>query len=103
MKELPGYVHIHTADGRKRRWRLVWLPKGHHLLDGGYGKTESPTTKGKRIFLQMNQTPEDLFDTIVHEVAHAAGWNLAEEWVWFFASDITCIMRKLGYEFKKVK
>lgn len=103
MEGLPGFVYIHTADGKKRRWRLVWLPKGHPLLDGAAGRIESPTTKGKRVFLQTHQKPDDLFDTIVHEVAHAAGWNLAEQWVTDFATDITRLMRKLGYEFKKVR
>jgi len=103
MGEIPGYVHIHTADGRRRRWRLVWLPKGHPLLDGACGRIERPDTKGKRIFIQMGQSPDLLFDTIVHEVAHGAGWNLAEDWVSDFATDITRIMKKLGYEFKKVK
>lgn len=103
METLPGYVHIHTADGKLRRWRLVWLPKGHPLLDDGIGRIESPGTKGKRLFLQIGQPPSELFDTIVHEVAHGAGWNLAEEWVEFFAIDITRIMKRLGYEFKKIR
>lgn len=99
----PPSVILHSADGTRKRWRLVWLPKGHALLDGAPGRVEAPWKKGKRIFLEIGQKPSDLFDTIVHEAAHAAGWNLAEDWVFTFAEDITRIMAALGYEFKKVR
>lgn len=103
MTEIPGHVYIHTSDGARKRWRLVFLPKGHALLDGAPGRVEAPWKKDKRIFLQMGQSPEDLFDSIVHEIGHAAGWSLAEDWVTGFANDITKVMKALGYKFVKVK
>ena len=103
MEELPGFIYIHTANGKLRRWRLVWLPKKHPLLEGGVGRIEAPGTKDKRLFLQIGQHPDDLFDTMLHEIAHGAGWNLTEEWVTDFAVDVTRTMKKLGYEFKRIR
>ena len=98
MKELPKSI---TVNGR--RWRLIWLPRGHPLLDDGIGRVEAPDTKGKRMFIAMGQTPSDLHDTLLHEIAHASGWNLSEEWVATFAEDVTRIMKRLGYKFISIK
>ena len=103
MSKLPNHLFITTAAGTRKRWKIVWLPPGHGMLEGGRGLCESPDLKGKRIFLAMNQEPHMLFDTLVHEMAHAAGWNLAEQWVHQFAEDVTSNMQRLGYEFRKIR
>ena len=96
--DLPKVI---TVNGK--RWRLVWLPKGHPMLQGAMGLIESPEKRGRRMFIQMGQAPEELFDSLVHEIAHASGWNLSEEWVTIFASDLTRIIKRLGFEFKALK
>ena len=103
MTALPRYLFITTSNGVRKRWKVVWLPKGHSMLEGSRGMIEAPTVKGKRVFLEMGQEPHMLFDTLVHEMAHAAGWNLSESWVHQFAEDVTTNMRRLGYEFKAVR
>jgi len=99
MDERPAYVFITvTATGKRKRWQVVWRPKGHPDLDGATGRIDGPYVKGKRLYLQEGQTLDDLFDTFLHEATHAAGWNLSEDWVHSFANDVTEGLRKIGFK-----
>ncbi len=79
------------------RWKVVWLEKGHPDLDGAHGRIEGPFVKGKRIWLEKGQSMDDMLDTVIHEMAHGAGWNLADEWVHAFANDVVEGIKKLGF------
>ena len=104
MKEAPVFIYITvTATGKRKRWEVVWRDKGHPDLDDAVGRIDGPFVKGKRIYLQRGQTMEGVFDTLLHEMVHGAGWHLAEDWVHSFANDVTKAIKKLGFEFKAVK
>ena len=75
----------------------MWRPEGHADLDGGIGRIEGPFVKGKCLYLQSGLPLKDLLDVFVHEMAHGAGWNLSEEWVGCFASDVAEGLVKIGF------
>jgi hypothetical protein len=78
-----------------KRWRLRFVPTlgaGNHR-----GDCDPPTEKGKSIRIASGQDSESLMDTLIHEMLHAAGWNLDEEFVERFATDVARELTRLGY------
>jgi len=62
------------------------------------GECDAPTTIGKEIWIDPKQASElDRLDTIIHEVIHAAFWDLSEDAVAETASDLALILSQLGY------
>lgn len=61
------------------------------------GRCDSPQEPAKQIVIDQSLRGELLLDTLVHELLHAACWDLAEETVEATASDIASVLWKLGY------
>lgn len=64
-----------------------------------YGDCQPPKTAAKEIRISAQVRGELLLDTLVHELLHAAGWNLSEEFVAEFASDVARVLWRLGLRF----
>lgn len=69
----------------KKYWKIFStnsLPKN---LDGTCDK---PCTVGRSIQISERLCGEEMLDTIIHEMMHARHWDLSEEAVTEFASDV---------------
>ena len=82
---------------RGRRWQLVFerSPRCAGSLCDGF--CEPPGYKGKRIVIKANMPPRRELDTIIHELLHAACWDLDEECISETATDIARVLDSLGY------
>lgn len=80
-----------------KRWKLSFVT-ARDLPRGTVGLCDPPDTVGKTIRILKGQTPRDELDTIIHEVLHASMWDVCEEKVLEFASDLERILTRLGYK-----
>ena len=78
---------------RNRRWNLQGI---EYLQDGSCGSIDPIDTPQKRILVALNQTPQDLLDTVIHECLHACVPDLAEEAVTESATDIARVLYRMG-------
>jgi len=60
---------------RGKVWRLVYTTTLQKDVDG---ECDSPTTKNKQIRIRKDISEQRLLDVYVHEVSHAALWDLGE-------------------------
>jgi len=60
---------------RTKVWKLVHTTT---LEDGTSGECDAPWCKDKEIRIRKTLKNQDLLDTYVHEVTHAAFWDLGE-------------------------
>ena len=61
------------------------------------GDCEPPTKVGKQIRVSSSLKGEERLEVIIHEMIHAAGWHLDEEYVHDFARDVARALWRLGY------
>lgn len=78
---------------RGKRWNLETI---EYLQDGSCGSIDPPDAKNKRIIVALNQTPQDLLDTVIHECLHACLHDLCEEAITETATDIAKVLHRLG-------
>tara|TARA_R110000824_G_scaffold120382_5_gene275693 strand:- start:29695 stop:30108 length:414 start_codon:yes stop_codon:yes gene_type:complete len=64
-----------TVGGRY--WALFFV----RSLPSMWGVTDSPKRKNKSIRIRRRLGSQDLLDTLIHELLHAAEWDAGEEWV----------------------
>ena len=55
----------------------------------------------RTITIRKNQRGEAQLDTVIHELLHAAHWDLAEESVEETARDLARVLWRLGYRLEK--
>lgn len=75
-----------------KRWRYT-----RPLLAGADGFCDAPTVRGKTISVDCRLRGERELEIIIHELLHAAAWQLDEQLVSKFAEDTARILTKLGY------
>lgn len=80
---------------RGKRWRL--LIEKLHASWNGWGFCDPPTTKAKAIRIDNRITGRHRLEILIHEMLHAAAFELREELVAEFAEDCARILTKLGY------
>jgi hypothetical protein len=78
---------------RGRRWRLRY----QRLPIGMDGECEAPDVEGKRILIHKGLKDLDELETLLHEMIHAAYWDLNEEAVHDGAHDIALALWRIGY------
>jgi hypothetical protein len=78
---------------RGKRYRLLYK----RLPIGMDGECEAPDVDGKRILIHKGLKGLDEFETLLHEMIHAAYWDLNEEAVHDGAHDIAAVLWRLGY------
>jgi hypothetical protein len=75
-----------------RRWNLRFVRTKAYD-----GECDPPTTVGKEIRVADNLKGERKLDVLIHEMLHAAGWHIDEEFIAEFATDAARALTKLGY------
>ena len=74
-------------------WKLIFKK-----LRGDYlGKCDSPDTTDKKIRISKELEGVEELDVTIHELLHAADWYKDEEWVAQTATELSCILWKLGW------
>jgi hypothetical protein len=58
---------------------------------------EAPGTPDKHIYIRSTLKDEQLLEVLLHELLHAAGWHIDEEFVEKFATDAAAVLWQLGY------
>ena len=76
----------------RRRYQLNFVPRLNNL-----GDCDAPGVPGKQIRIRQSLRGRLKLDTIIHELLHAALWEVREEWVDRTATDIARILTDLGY------
>lgn len=61
------------------------------------GDCDPPTTPGKTIRIRRSLRGERRLAIAIHEMLHAAGWHIAEEFVEQFAEDAARALWRDGY------
>jgi len=79
--EIRFYRRLHNADGVALR-----------------GQCEAPTSNPPRLIqIVRDQSEVMLLDTLIHEILHAAFWDLDETAVTETATDLARILEGFGY------
>jgi len=78
-----------------KRWNLRFVPwrRGRST----YGYCEHPAEPGKEIVITDGHSDQLMLDTLLHEFLHAGAWNLSEETVDQWSTDVSRILIKLGW------
>jgi hypothetical protein len=79
----------------RKRWRLSY----ERPVAGSNADCDSPTTPNKKIRITpgLRRRPRELLEVLIHELLHAAGWPLAEEFVEQAGADIARVLWQEGY------
>lgn len=86
-----------------RRYRLRWTKQFVHGRQASrrgetvYGECDSPTHRNKEIRIRPGLSEQHEMETLLHEMLHASGWHLDEEYVERFASDAARTLVRLGF------
>lgn len=75
-----------------KTWTLQFVP-----LADCRGLCEGPHDKGKRIKIDSRLEGEERLEVVIHELIHAAGWHLDEQFVATFSVDLARVLTRLGY------
>jgi hypothetical protein len=60
-------------------WELVFVKKiPASLCPDDTGVCDAPTTKNKKILVSERMKDRDRLETLIHELLHAANWNMDE-------------------------
>jgi len=71
-----------------RRWKFEWFKR--YTIKGDIvivGDCSSPNEKNKRLRLAKGLKGSALAEELLHEMLHAAGWHVTEEYIKEFSSD----------------
>jgi hypothetical protein len=74
-------------------WELVFLS---NLKDRG--SCDSPYSRNKKIRIWKGLKDEEKLEVLIHEMLHAAFWQIDEHYIAEAAKDIAKILWKLGYK-----
>ena len=75
-----------------RRWNLVY-----RRLRDNRGECDPPEQCKKEIRVANDLRGQEELEVLLHEMVHAAGWHLDEEYVQKFADDVSQVLWRLGY------
>ena len=83
-----------------RRWNFTRKLIKQRAADGTriYGTCDDPKSKNKSIVVDSRLSGEIELDTIIHELLHAASWEVFDDdFVDTTATSIARILHRLGY------
>lgn len=82
---------------RNHFWRLEFWP----ILNGNdRGSCDAPTKKAKAIKIRSTLKGQERLEILIHEMLHAAFWDLDEEPIEETAADIARALHGLGYKLR---
>ncbi len=73
-------------------WNLRFAPNMANR-----GDCDTPATANKEIRISSSLKGEERLEVVLHELVHAAGWHIDEEFVEQFARDAARVLWRLGY------
>lgn len=85
-------IHPQKVMIRGKAWTL--LTKRMKDFDGLF---DHPGTPGKEIWIHPSLKGEQMLETLIHEMLHAAFPDIAEESVTESAKDLAIVLWELGY------
>lgn len=88
---------ISTLTLNRKRWRLRYVPRLGKAGKGDDGSCDAPTDCRKEIKIRCGLSPQDEFETLIHEMLHACTWPLDESHVTQTAHDIARALWRIGY------
>jgi len=75
-----------------KRWGLRFAPNL-----GNRGDCDPPNVPKKEIRVDSQLIGEERLEVLIHEMVHAAGWHIDEQFVERFAADVARALWRLGY------
>lgn len=75
-----------------KRWRLA-----DHSRPGCRGSARIATVRNKEIRVDSQLRGEERLEVLIHEMVHAAGWHIDEQFVERFAEGVSRALWRLGY------
>lgn len=81
-----------TVNILGRRWRLRYC-----RLQKNYGECDAPDKPNKEIRISSRIGGQHELEILLHEMLHAAGWHIDEEFVGRSAADMARVLYRLGY------
>lgn len=95
MKKLKS---VRAVTIRNKRYRFA-LKK--HLIERkeARGLTDDPSTKGKAVVIDPDQTPKDMLATLIDEFLHCAIWELRNDVVDQISDDLAHALWRCGLRF----
>jgi len=79
---------------RNRFWALRFLPM---LCGNDRGQCDAPSKRAKAIRIRSDLRGEERLEILIHEMLHAAFWDMDEEPVEESAADIARALWRIGY------
>lgn len=79
---------------RNKAWDFRFVKR---LPPDTLGHCDHPQRQAKQIRVLEKLKGKDRLDCVIHELLHAACWDLAEETVDQTATDVAAVLWKLGY------
>jgi len=80
-----------------KRWRIERPRSITRDGEPQHGECDPPTTPGKAIRIVSYVKDRVELETYLHEMLHAATWDMSEEWVEETAHDLSVALWRLGY------
>ncbi len=90
---MPKEIKTHCIRGK--RYFIEFAPPSK--MGPNDGTCESPYDKEKTIRISTGLAPTRELDVIIHELLHAALWDLDEKAIEETAKDISHLLWRLGY------
>lgn len=75
-------------------WRLHFT----RLKGKAWGYCDSPTKRGKRIWIHNRMGDRKTLEVLIHEMLHAQNWHIDEEHIKTSAHEIAVVLGKLGFK-----
>lgn len=79
-----------------RMWQIRFV-NARDLPKNTRGLCDPPKKAGKSLRILRRQSATDELDTLIHEMLHAAGWHIDEQFVEQFATDAARTLIRLGW------
>lgn len=94
MEQLPNSVVIR---GRRYKLRAVRASQMLCKADNPMGECDPPDMRGKQIRVRKTLRGERLLEVLLHEMLHAAYWDMDETAIDITARDIARALWRAGY------
>jgi len=76
-------------------WRLEWVRRFKDREQ--HGECDHPEKINKAIRVREGMSELDTLDTLIHECMHCGFWQIDEEFVSQFSTDLARLLVRLGY------
>jgi len=89
---------VKTVTIRNKRYNFI-VKKNLISRKEARGLTDAPTTKGKSVKIDPDQSPKELLATLIDEFLHCAIWDLRNDVVDQISDDLSHALWRCGLRF----